>query len=101
MYPDSLDDNGAADEEGDGDENVNEMEVTASGNTLQSDGSRETKEKPHLSQGKRKLDQSVGGAFGSEELGDYGGILKEMAVGDKGRAGVIRVYELLAEDARR
>lgn len=43
----------------------------------------------------------LGGAFGSEELGDYGGILKEMAVGNKGRTAVIRVYELLAEEARR
>lgn len=34
MYPDSLDDNGAADEEGDGDEDVNEKEVTAPGSTL-------------------------------------------------------------------
>lgn len=33
MYPDSLDDNGAADE-GDGDEDVNENEVTAPGSTL-------------------------------------------------------------------
>lgn len=34
MYPVSLDDNGVVDEEGDGDEDVNEKEVTASGNTL-------------------------------------------------------------------
>lgn len=34
MYPDSLDDNGTADEEGDGDEDVKEKEVTASGSTL-------------------------------------------------------------------
>lgn len=34
IYPDSIDDNGAADEERDGDEGVNEKEATAPGSTL-------------------------------------------------------------------